>query len=343
MAMAMPAYLPSPSINSFSLGPLVIHFYALMYLVGITAAVIITRRRWRAVGGDPDLVGDIALWGVPAGIVGGRIYFDITTPMDVPHVWYGVFAIWDGGLGVWGGIILGALVSIWRLRRHGVNVTQFMDAVAPALLVAQGIGRIGNYFNKELFGRPTTLPWGLEIPYQYRVVGGIPAQYLHFATFQPTFLYELIFDFAWAGVLVWLGHHRGIKPPGLFALYVFGYSAYRIFEESLRVDSSVHFFGLRLNTYIATALAIIGAVWFYRTQRRPSPTEAPVEPPTAAADVASDVASAPDEPGGPAEPGEPGEAPGQASPAGPASAAAVSDAPGQAVDPAIAAPVNDQR
>jgi prolipoprotein diacylglyceryl transferase len=315
MAMAMPAYLPSPSINSFSLGPLVIHFYALMYLVGITAAVIITRRRWRAVGGDPDLVGDIALWGVPAGIVGGRIYFDITTPMDVPHVWYGVFAIWDGGLGVWGGIILGALVSIWRLRRHGVNVTQFMDAVAPALLVAQGIGRIGNYFNKELFGRPTTLPWGLEIPYSYRVVGGIPAQYLHFATFQPTFLYELIFDFAWAGVLVWLGHHRGIKPPGLFALYVFGYSAYRIFEESLRVDSSVHFFGLRLNTYIATALAIIGAVWFYRTQRRPSPTEAPVEPPAdAASDTASDVTGPPDEPGGPAAPAET-DAPGQASPA----------------------------
>jgi prolipoprotein diacylglyceryl transferase len=269
MAMAMPAYIPSPSINSFNIGPLVIHFYALMYLVGITIAVIITRRRWRAVGGDPELVGDIALWSVPAGIIGGRIYFDITTPMDVPHVWYGVFAIWDGGLGIWGGIILGALVSIWRLRRHGVNVTQFMDAVAPALLVAQGIGRIGNYFNKELFGRPTTLPWGLEIPYQYRVAGGIPAKYLNSATFHPTFLYELIFDFAWAGVLVWLGHHRRIKPPGLFALYVFGYSAYRIFEESLRVDSSVYIFGLRLNMYIASVLTVVGAVWFYRSQRRP--------------------------------------------------------------------------
>jgi prolipoprotein diacylglyceryl transferase len=301
MAMAMPAYLPSPSINSFNVGPLVIHFYALMYLVGITAAVIITRRRWRAAGGDPDLVGDVALWGVPAGIVGGRIYFDITTPMDIPHVWYGVFAIWSGGLGIWGGIVLGALVSIWRLRRHGVNVAQFMDAVAPGLLVAQGIGRIGNYFNKELFGRPTTLPWGLEIPYQYRVAGGIPAQYLHAATFQPTFGYELIFDFAWAGVLVWLGHHRNIKAPGLFALYVFGYSAYRIFEESLRVDSSVHIFGLRLNMYIATVLAIIGAVWFYRTQRRPSPIEAPVEP-SADAAATADAASAPDEPGSPAEP-----------------------------------------
>ena len=198
MAMAMPAYLPSPSINSFNIGPLVIHFYALMYLVGIAAAVIITRRRWRAVGGDPDLVGDIALWSVPAGIIGGRIYFDITTPMDIPHVWYGVFAVWDGGLGIWGGIFLAALVGLWRLRKHGVNGALFMDAVAPALLVAQGIGRIGNYFNKELFGRPTSLPWGLEIPYQYRVSGGIPAADLHFATFQPTFLYELIFDFAWA-------------------------------------------------------------------------------------------------------------------------------------------------
>jgi prolipoprotein diacylglyceryl transferase len=285
MAMALPTYIPSPSINSFSIGPLVIHFYALMYLVGIAAAVIITRRRWRAVGGDPDLVGDVALWSVPAGIIGGRIYFDITTPMDIPHVWYGVFAVWDGGLGIWGGIFVAALVGLWRIRRAGASGPLFMDAVAPALLVAQGIGRIGNYFNKELFGRPTSLPWGLEIPYQYRVSGGIPARYLNAATFHPTFLYELIFDFAWAAVLVWLGHHRKIKPPGLFALYVFGYSAYRIFEESLRIDSSVYIFGLRLNMYIATALAITGAVWFIRSQRRPGP----VEPAAAEADVSAEA------------------------------------------------------
>jgi len=266
---ALAAYIPSPPINSFNIGPLVIHFYALMYLVGITLAVIITRRRWRAVGGDPDLVGEIALWSVPAGIIGGRIYFDVTTPMDIPHVWYGVFAVWDGGLGIWGGVALATVVGIWRLRRRGVSVALFMDAVAPSLLVAQAIGRIGNYFNKELFGRPTSLPWGLEIPYQYRVSGGIPAADLRFATFQPTFLYELIFDLAWAAFLVWLGHHRSIKPPGLFALYVFGYSAYRIFEESLRIDSSVYIFGLRLNMYIASVLAVVGAVWFYRSQRRP--------------------------------------------------------------------------
>jgi len=141
--------------------------------------------------------------------------------------------------------------------------------MAPGLLIAQGIGRIGNYFNKELFGRPTSLPWGLQIPYSYRVSGGIPAADLHFATFQPTFLYELIFDFAWAGVLIWLGHRYKIKPPGVFALYVFGYSAYRIFEESLRIDSSVYILGLRLNMYIACALTVIGAAWFYRSQRRP--------------------------------------------------------------------------
>jgi prolipoprotein diacylglyceryl transferase len=272
--MAMPAHLPSPPINSFHVGPLDVHFYALAYLVGIAFAVILTRYRWRAVGGDPELVGEIALWVVPAGIIGGRIYFDITTPMDIPHVWYGPFAVWSGGLGIWGGVLAGGLVGIWRLRRRGVSAALFADAMAPGLLVAQGVGRIGNYFNKELFGSPTSLPWGLEIPYQYRVSGGIPAADLHFATFQPTFLYELIFDFAWAGVLIWLGHRykalgRPIKPPGLFALYVFGYSAYRIFEESLRIDSSVHIFGLRLNMYIASVLTVIGAAWFYRTQRRP--------------------------------------------------------------------------
>jgi prolipoprotein diacylglyceryl transferase len=276
--VAMPAYIPSPSISGFHLGPLDIHVYALMYLVGITVAVIMTRRRWRAAGGDPELVGEIALWGVPAGIIGGRIYFDITTPMDIPHVWYGVFAVWDGGLGIWGGVALATVVGVWRLRRHGVSVALFMDAVAPGLLVAQGIGRIGNYFNKELFGRPTSLPWGLEIPYQYRVSGGIPAADLHFSTFQPTFLYELIFDFAWAGFLIWLGHHRRIRPPGLFALYVFGYSAYRIFEESMRIDSSVYILGLRLNMYIACILTVTGAVWFYRSQRRPVPAAAAAGP-----------------------------------------------------------------
>jgi prolipoprotein diacylglyceryl transferase len=214
-------------------------------------------------------VNDIALWVVPAGIIGGRIYFDLTTPNDIPHVWYGVFAVWTGGLGIWGGVALATIVGAWRLRRLGITVGPFANAIAPALLVAQAVGRIGNYFNKELFGKPTTLPWGLQIPYPYRVSGGIPPQDLHFATFQPTFLYELIWDLALAAFLVWLGHHAKIKPWGLFALYVAGYSAFRIFEESVRIDSSEYFLGLRFNMYIAIIGTVGGLIWFGFAQRRP--------------------------------------------------------------------------
>jgi prolipoprotein diacylglyceryl transferase len=268
----MALHIPSPAVSGFHIGPAFIHVYGLMYVVGITLSILITQRRWRAKGGDPSLVADVATWAVPAGIIGARIYFDITTPADIPPHWWGVFAIWSGGLGVWGGIAAGAAAGVWRVHRAGADVRVFADAVAPALLVAQGIGRIGNYFNQELFGKPTSLPWGLEISLAHR-----PAGYTAFSTFQPTFLYELIFDLALAAALVWLGHHRDIRPPGLFALYVTGYSAFRIFEESLRIDSSEHFLGLRLNFYIATVLAITGIVWFIVSQRR-NGDEAPAEP-----------------------------------------------------------------
>ena len=255
-------HIPSPAVNGFHIGPLFIHVYALMYLVGIAVAIIMTRRRWARAGGDPELIWDVAMWSVPAGIIGGRIYFDITTPMDIPHVWYGVFAVWTGGLGIWGAIPVAVAVGIWRTRRAGGNVPMIMDAVAPALLVAQGLGRIGNYFNKELFGGPTSLPWGLQIPLSFR-----PPGYTAFAYFQPTFLYELIWDIALALALIWLGHHRKIFAPGLFALYVAGYSAFRIFEESLRVDSSKYFLGLRLNMYVACVLTVAGLTWFVLVQR----------------------------------------------------------------------------
>jgi prolipoprotein diacylglyceryl transferase len=285
----MPLYIPSPPTSGFHIGPAFIHVYGLMYVVGITLAILITQRRWKAVGGDAGLVGDVALWAVPAGIVGGRIYFDLTTPQYIPHHWYGVFAVWDGGLGIWGGVALATVVGAWRVRRHGANVALFMDAVAPALLVAQAVGRIGNYFNKELFGGPTTLPWGLEIPVAYR-----PPGYAGFSTFQPTFLYELIFNLALAAFLVWLGHHRSIKPPGLFALYVTGYSAFRIFEEALRVDPSEHFLGLRLNMYVAAVLTIVGIVWFWRSQRRRRAPATPDGPAAGPAAPGTDAAAGAD-------------------------------------------------
>jgi prolipoprotein diacylglyceryl transferase len=163
-------------------------------------------------------------------------------------------------------------------------VGEFMNAIAPALLVAQAVGRIGNYFNQELFGKPSGLPWALEISHAARLRSGIPASDLKFSTFQPSFLYELIFDLALAAFLVWLGHHRRIQPQGLFALYVAGYSAYRIFEETIRIDSSAYFLGLRLNFFIALVLTITGLVWFAVVQRRgrdqvPAPEAEPVTEP----------------------------------------------------------------
>src|ERR1700691_3420365 len=262
----MLASIPSPAANGFHIGPLFIHAYGIAYVFAVTAAVIITRRRWEGKGGDRELVYDVALWGFPAGLIGGRIYFLITSWNEVPPHWWGPFAIWKGGLGIWGGIALGTIVGLWRIRRSGANMALFMDAGAPALLVAQAVGRVGNYFNQELFGGPTTLPWALHIARAFR-----PAGYTQFQTFHPTFLYEFIFDLLWAAALVWLGHHRNIKPPGLFALYVAGYSAFRIFEESLRVDPSEHFLGLRLNMYVASVLTVVGIAWFIYSQRRGRP------------------------------------------------------------------------
>ncbi len=255
-------FLPSPTSNGFYLGPLFVHFYGLAYVVAVLAAVTITARRWQTLGGDRELVYDVALWGFPAGVIGGRLYFLATSWNEIPPHWWGAFAIWKGGLGIWGGIALGTLVGIWVLRRRGANVPLFMDAAAPGLLVAQAIGRIGNYFNQELFGKPSTLPWALEISPAHRPVG-----YAQFATFQPTFLYELIWNLLLAGALVWLGQRRSIKPPGLFALYIAGYSFARIGEELLRVDPAHHIFGLRLNFYVASILCLAGLAWFARIQR----------------------------------------------------------------------------
>ena len=265
----MLAFIPSPPADGIHLGPLLVHAYGLMYAIGIALAVYITARRWAAAGGDRALVYDVVVWAVPVGLVGARIYFDVTTPFDItPHAWWGPLAIWKGGLGVWGGIAAGAAAGVWRVRRAGANVGVFMNAVAPALLVAQAIGRIGNYFNQELFGKPSGLPWALEISQAARVNAGIPAADLKYATFQPSFLYELIFDLALAALLVWLGHHRHIRPQGLFALYVAGYSGYRIFEETIRTDSSAYFLGLRLNFFIAIMMTAVGLAWFALVQRR---------------------------------------------------------------------------
>jgi prolipoprotein diacylglyceryl transferase len=265
MAAVTPlAYIPSPAENGFSIGPLFFHAYGIAYVFAVAAAIFISRRRWRAVGGDPELPYEVAMWAFPAGLIGGRIYFDITTPSQVPDHWWGVFAIWDGGLGIWGGIAGGVLVGLWVLRRRldRDEWRRFMDAAAPGLLVAQAIGRIGNYFNQELFGAPTKLFFGLKISPAHR-----PPGYEGFATFEPTFLFELIWDLGLAGFLIWLGARRRIRAPGLFALYVAGYSGFRIFEETQRIDYSNHFLGMRVNFWIASVLCLLGLLSFVAIQR----------------------------------------------------------------------------
>ena len=274
------ASIPSPSSGVVDIGPLHIHMYGLMLLLAIAAALGLTGLRWVRLGGDWDLVIRVTVWGVAFGIVGARAYHDITSWDEVPDHWWGPFAVWEGGLGVWGGILLGTLAGAFVIRRAGQSVRLFADAAAPGILVAQGIGRWGNWFNQELFGKPTNLPWGLEIDERHR-----PPQYATSDTFHPTFLYEFIYDLAMAGVLIWIGSRFRIKPPGLFALYVSVYCVGRTFEELLRVDPSHHFAGQRLNFWVSIvvfACSTAFLVWwqFFRTGgERPAVRRRRREPP----------------------------------------------------------------
>ncbi|HZQ64367.1 MAG TPA: prolipoprotein diacylglyceryl transferase [Gaiellaceae bacterium] len=251
------ASIPSPSSGVVDLGPLHIHMYGLMLLLAIAACIGLTGWRWTKLGGDWDLVIRVAVWGVAFGIVGARAYHDITSWDEVPDTWWGPFAVWEGGLGVWGGILLGAVAGAVVIRRSGESVRLFMDAVAPGLLVAQGIGRWGNWFNQELFGKPTNLPWGLEIDADHR-----PPQYIGSDTFHPTFLYEFVYDLVLAGLLILVGNRFRIRPPALFSLYVSVYCVGRIFEELLRVDPSHHFLGQRVNFWVAIVVFACSTAFF---------------------------------------------------------------------------------
>ena len=253
----MVAFIPSPSSGVVHAGPLTIHMYGLMLLLAIAACVWLTGKRWVARGGDWDLIFRCTVWGVAAGIVGARLYHDITSWNEVPNHWWGPFAVWEGGLGVWGGIGLGVVVGAVIVHRSGNSVRVMMDCIAPGLLLAQGIGRIGNWWNQELFGKPTTLPWGLKIDSIHRPLG-----YESYATFHPTFLYELIWDFAGVAVLLLVDRRFKIKPPALFALYVAIYTSFRMLEETLRIDPSHHFLGMRLNFWVSLTLFVGSTVFF---------------------------------------------------------------------------------
>lgn len=266
------AFLPSPTLSLISLGPLKIHFYALCILLGIVVALRLTERRWIARGGAPGFVSDIAVVAVPSGIIGGRIYHVVTSPDN----YFGsgghpldIIKIWEGGLGIWGAIAFGALGAWIAFRRKNageLTFVHFADAIAPGLLLAQALGRWGNWFNVELFGRPSTMPWALEVPANMR-----PAGFAEYLTFHPTFLYESLWCAALAAVLIWLDNGRKVTSPGkLFALYIALYCLGRIWIEALRIDQAHYIAGIRLNDWVS---ALVGAGAVAILIRRRSPVE----------------------------------------------------------------------
>jgi prolipoprotein diacylglyceryl transferase len=275
------AFIPSPSDNAIHLGPLQLRAYGLAIALGVLASVAIAQRRWARRGGDPADISGLAVWSVIAGVIGARAYHVATDWRRFEGRWLHAFAIWEGGLGIPGGLLAGVLTGVWLAKRRGLNVPTLLDVVAPAIPVAQAIGRLGNWFNQEVFGRPTDLPWGLEIDPEHR-----PSRYATATTFHPTFLYEGLWNLALAGALVLFERRRpGGRPGRLFALYVGGYALGRLWVEALRADPATHVFGVRINIW-TSAIAFVAAVaWLVVMHRRPAPEPEP-EPPAPEAEPA---------------------------------------------------------
>ena len=275
--------IPSPSEGVWHLGPFPLRAYALCIIAGIVAAVWLAEKRWVRRGGKPGTIQDIALWAVPFGIIGGRLYHVVTDP----ELYFGAgrrpieaLYIWQGGLGIWGAIALGALGAWFGARRAGIRFGEIAGVLAPAIPLAQAIGRWGNWWNQELFGRPTDLPWGLQISPEKR-----PDGYENVATFHPTFLYESLWDLGVVGLVLWIEARFKITGGRLFAVYVMGYTAGRGWIEYLRIDPVNHILGLRLNVWTSVIVFTAAAAYFVLATRR---AQATVRTPEAAADPVHD-------------------------------------------------------
>ena len=268
MTTTVLAYIPSPSQGVWHLGWLPLRAYALFIIVGIVVALVLGDRRWEARGGQRGVIYDIALWAVPFGLVGGRLYHVMTDWRtyfsDDGAGLAGALRIWDGGLGIWGAVALGGVGAWIGCRQHGISLPAFADAIAPGIILAQAIGRLGNYFNQELYGRPTTLPWGLEI-YERRDANGALDTLNGASTGQlvevvhPTFLYELLWNLLVFAALIWIDRRFKIGHGRLFAMYVAGYCVGRFWVELMRSDVATHIAGIRVNSFTST-FVFIGAV-----------------------------------------------------------------------------------
>lgn len=268
--------IPSPGTASFSLGPVTIYYYALCIILGIALAIWLGRKRYESSGGNPDDVSEVAIWAVPFGIIGGRLYHVISSPAQ----YFGkdgqpldALKIWEGGLGIWGAISVGALGVYIYFKTHKTSLTfpHVLDALAPGVVLAQAIGRVGNYFNQEVFGKPTNLPWALEIEEKYR-----PQDFSQFETFHPTFLYELLWCLFVAYLLIKLPlflRRINRNPGDIFAIYIAGYTFGRLWIESIRIDEANLIFGLRLNIWVAAIIFFASLIYLFRSGRRGNSAE----------------------------------------------------------------------
>jgi prolipoprotein diacylglyceryl transferase len=272
------ASIPSPSNGVIDVGPIPVHAYGLLLAIGVLVAARIAEVRWVRRGYDAKAFSDMAVWIVIAGVVGARVYHVISDYQLFTHDWLRVFKIWEGGLSIWGVIAGGAIAVIVLTRVKRLDTLALMDCIAPGMLAAQAIGRWGNYFNQELFGRPTKLPWALEITFSHR-----PEGYKQFATFHPTFLYESLYCLFLFGVLLTVERRFRLRQGQTFALYLASYTFGRFFFENLRVDPAHHVLGLRLNALVSAVVCVVSAAAFVLLGRR----GAPYPPGTVPADRAS--------------------------------------------------------
>lgn len=259
----MHASIPSPPTSGVPIGPLTIHFYGIMIALGVAACVWLTQRRYRAIGGREGVASMLALWGVPGGLVGARAYSLATSwGIDTHGDWLRAFAIWEGGLGIWGGIAVGVVTGCIGARRHHLRLRPLFDCVAPGLALAQAVGRWGNWFNQELYGRPTTLPWAVRIDHP---AAGLPGH-----TFQPTFLYESLWDLCVVGLLLLAERRLRVRRGWLLSLYVALYTFGRFWTEWLRIDPAHKLGPLRLNDWVSVGVfALAAGLFAWRGRARP--------------------------------------------------------------------------
>jgi prolipoprotein diacylglyceryl transferase len=279
LVASLVASIPSPHSGDLKIGPLALHMYGVMIALGVIAAVWLCGRRVEQAGfGSRDDVAAISVWAVAAGVVGARLYHVATDWEKFRHDFWRIFKIWEGGLGIPGGLLAGILVGVWAAHRRGLPIGRTITAATPALPLAQAIGRWGNYWNQELFGKATKLPWALRIDDSH-----LPAGYASGTTFHPTFLYESLWNLALCGVLLVIDKRVRLRPGRLLAIFVVGYAIGRFWVEGLRIDEAKHFAGLRLNQWMAIivgalALLFLGIDWLRHRHDEPAaePTDEPV-------------------------------------------------------------------